>query len=213
MKFICKSNNGAFPCSLSVPGEFNVHNALATIAVAKELNISDEQISSALSNMKIDGRFETIVAPNGACIVIDYAHNGLSLRSALEALRKYEPSRLICLFGSVGCRTQVRRAQMGKAAYEYADFSILTSDNPDTENPLVIIDDIATQYPDPSSYIAIPDRENAIKHALDISESGDIILLAGKGHERYQLINGRNEYFCEREIILEYIRDSKLSKI
>ena len=213
MKFICKNNNASFPCSLSVPGEFNVHNALATIAVAKELGIDNGTISNALSAMRIDGRFETIVAPNGACFVIDYAHNGLSLRSALTALRKYEPSRLICLFGSVGCRTQVRRAQMGKAAYEYADFSILTSDNPDTENPYAIIDDIASQYPDPTSYIAIPDRKKAIKHALDISESGDIILLAGKGHERYQLINGRNEYFCEREIILEHIRTSKFSKL
>ena len=151
--------------------------------------------------MKIDGRFETLVTENGACFVIDYAHNGLSLKSALTALRKYEPNRLICLFGSVGCRTQVRRAQMGAVASKYADLSILTSDNPNTENPQQIIDEIAIQYDENSPYISIPDRKEAIEYALEIAQDGDIVLLAGKGHEKYQLINGKNEYFCEREII------------
>lgn len=96
---------------------------------------------------------------------------------------------------------------MGEVASKYADFSILTSDNPDTESPDQIIDDIARQYYDPDSYIRIPDRREAIRFAAEKSERGDIILLAGKGHERYQLINGRNKYFCEREILEDYINE------
>lgn len=205
--FICNKKGGALPCSLSVPGEFNIHNALCAIAVAKAFGLSDEQISTSLSKMRIEGRFEVLTLPNGACFVIDYAHNGLSLKSVLQALRKYEPHRIICLFGSVGCRTQVRRAQMGEVAARYADFSILTSDNPDTENPDRIIDDIARQFENPDSYIRIPDRREAIRYAAENSEPGDIILLAGKGHEKYQLINGKNKYFCEREILEDYINE------
>lgn len=200
-QFNCIIEGRMVPCSLSIPGEFNIHNALATLSVAKALDIDTDFAVKTLSSMKIDGRFETLVTENGACFVIDYAHNGLSLKSALTALRKYEPNRLICLFGSVGCRTQVRRAQMGAVASKYADLSILTSDNPNTENPQQIIDEIAIQYDENSPYISIPDRKEAIEYALEIAQDGDIVLLAGKGHEKYQLINGKNEYFCEREII------------
>jgi UDP-N-acetylmuramoyl-L-alanyl-D-glutamate--2,6-diaminopimelate ligase len=126
------------------------------------------------------------------------------------ALRKYEPDKLICLFGSVGCRTQVRRAQLGQAAMKYADFSILTSDNPDTENAQSIIDEIALQYTDNSKYISIPDRAEAIKYAFSIAGANDIILLAGKGHEKYQLINGKKIYFCEREILSDLIKEVNL---
>ena len=208
--FVCHTKNGDLSCTLRIPGEFNVHNALATIAVAKELGIENDIIERSLSSMNIEGRFETLTAPNGACFVIDYAHNGLSLSSSLLALRKYEPERLICLFGSVGCRTQVRRAQLGKAAAEHADLSILTSDNPDTENMQDIIDEIALQYPDSSKYISIPDRSEAIKYAFSIAGPRDIVLLAGKGHERYQLINGKKVYFCEREILESLINEAKL---
>ena len=212
MEFDCHIDGETLPCSLSVPGEFNIHNALATLSVANALGIDMKHAANVLATMNIDGRFETLISDNGACFVIDYAHNGLSLKSALVALRKYNPSRLICLYGSVGCRTQVRRAQMGEVASEYADFSILTSDNPNTEDPEAIINEIAVQYKDPSTYISIPDRKEAIEYALNNSKAGDIILLAGKGHERYQLINGKNEYFCEREIIESHINKIKLTK-
>ncbi len=212
MSFDCHIENEIIPCALSIPGEFNIHNALATLSVAKAMGIDMEHASNILSTMNIDGRFETLISDNGACFVIDYAHNGLSLKSALCALRKYEPNRLICLFGSVGCRTQVRRAQMGSVAAEYADFSILTSDNPNTEDPQAIINEIAVQYKDSSLYISIPDRKEAIEYALRTAGEGDIILLAGKGHERYQLINGKNEYFCEREILENSINNLKIAK-
>lgn len=212
MSFSCHRDGKARQYSLSVPGEFNIHNALCAIAVACEMGIDEEKIASALSNMSIEGRFETVATPGGACFVIDYAHNGLSLSSALEALRKYEPARLICLFGSVGGRTQVRREQMGKAASKYADFSIITSDNPDNELPEIIINEIASHFNDPSSFVCITDRKDAIHYALDIAQKNDIVLLAGKGHERYQLVNGKKEYFCEREIIEDYIKEVTLIK-
>lgn len=211
MSFICRTDEGEMNCSLSVPGEFNVMNALSVIAAAKTLGVDSEKISDALSKINIEGRFEVYPTPSGASFVIDYAHNGLSLTSALKALREYEPARLICLFGSVGCRTQVRRVQMGVAAAKYADFSILTADNPDSEAVESIIGDIALNFENEDSYIAIPDRTDAIKYAFDIAREGDIILLAGKGHERYQLINGKKLYFCEREIIASLIKEAEIS--
>lgn len=212
MSFECVTDRGELPCKLSIPGEFNVHNALATVAVSDSLGIEWRVISKALADMSIEGRFEVLLAKGGACFVIDYAHNEVSLRSALLALRKYEPRRLICLFGSVGNRTQLRRPQMGRVANAYADFSILTSDNPNTEDPQSIIDDIATQLEDEESYVSIPDRRKAIEYAFEIAQVGDIVLLAGKGHERYQLINGKNKYFCEREILEECINKVEIAK-
>ena len=206
-KFLCHTKSGILKCTLNIPGDFNVHNALATVAIARELNINSELIENALAKMSVEGRFETVHSPNGTRFVIDYAHNGLSLSSAITALRQYGPDRIICLFGSVGCRTHVRRAQLGKVASEQADFSILTSDNPDTEDMQGIINEIALQFTDPSQYISIPDRAEAIKYAFSIAKPNDIVLLAGKGHERYQLINGQNEYFCEREIIEKLIEE------
>lgn len=200
------------PCSLPIPGDFNVYNALAAIACTSLFGISDEAAADALSKISIDGRFETVLTPKGSCFIIDYAHNGLSLTSVLKALRKYEPKRLICLFGSVGCRTQVRRLQMGAAAAKYADLSILTADNPDTEDPMSIIEDIATQFDSEDAYVAIPDRKEAIEYAYNISENGDIVLLAGKGHERYQYVFGKREYFCEREIVEDMISAELLLK-
>ena len=211
MSFICRTDEGEMNCSLSVPGEFNVMNALSVIAAAKTLGVDSEKISDALSKINIEGRFEVYPTPSGASFVIDYAHNGLSLTSALKALREYEPARLICLFGSVGCRTQVRRVQMGVAAAKYADFSIITADNPDSEAVESIIGDIALNFENEDSYIAIPDRTDAIKYAFDRAREGDIILLAGKGHERYQLINGKKLYFCEREIIASLIKEAEIS--
>lgn len=212
VSFTYNSSGKHVYCTLPVPGDFNIYNALSAVACAKLLGSDDEAISKALAKINIDGRFETILTPRGSCFIIDYAHNGLSLMSVLKSLRKYEPRRLICLFGSVGCRTQVRRIQMGEAAAKYADFSILTSDNPDTENPQDIIDEIATQFKDKSSYVSIPDRKEAIEFAYNTAKNGDIVLLAGKGHEKYQYIFGKREYFCEREIIEDCINSDILLK-
>ena len=148
---------------------------------------------------------DTVELPNGATAVIDYAHNGVSLKAALQALRMYNPNRLICLFGSVGGRTKGRRAELGLVASRDADFCILTSDNPDNEPPTAIISEIAAYFtPGTCPYVAIADRKKAIEYALAHSQQGDILLLAGKGHESYQIICGIREDFNEAEIIRRF---------
>ena len=176
-------------------------NALSALAVCHRLGLDLRTAIGQLGRVSIKGRFETLRI-GGVDYVIDYAHNGKSLRSVLEVLRTYEPRRLICLFGSVGGRTHMRRPELGKVAAELADLSILTADNPDIEPVDRIIADIAAEYTDPDSYVAIPDREAAIEYAVEIARPGDIVLLAGKGHEDYQLINGRRIPFSEREILM-----------
>ena len=205
VNFQCKEKNDSYEVDLSFPGDFSVYNALTAIAVCKRLGLNTEQIVSTLKNVRIKGRFETYPLPNGATVVIDYAHNGVSLKAALSSLREYSPTRLICLFGSVGGRTKMRRAELGLVASRDADFCILTSDNPDFESPNAIIAEIASYFTTNSCpYVAIADRKKAIEHALSMSQHGDIILLAGKGHESYQLICGNREKFSEAEIIAEY---------
>ena len=202
LQFRLRTKRGAQTVTLPFPGAFSVYNALTAAAICHRFGLSDQQIATALESVVITGRFEVLELPVGATVVIDYAHNGVSLRSALETLRQYHPNRLICLFGSVGGRTQMRRAELGRVAAELADLCILTADNPDNEPPLHIIRDIAQSFgKDSCPYIEIADRETAIVHAISIALPGDIILLAGKGHERYQLIAGKHFPFCEREIV------------
>ena len=208
VNFTCDGEDGRFPVSLNFPGEFSVYNALTAIAVCRRLGLETERIVAAMKNIRIKGRFETYELPNGALAVIDYAHNGVSLKAALTALRNYAPTRLICLFGSIGGRTQMRRAELGLVASRDADFCILTSDNPDNEPPSAIIGEIASYFTAGTCpYVAIADRRKAIEYALDYSKKGDIILLAGKGHETYQLVCGVRESFSEADIIAEYCKE------
>ncbi len=203
--FTCTHLQETYPMSVAFPGEFSVYNSLIAVAVCTRLGLKIGDIAKTLRDIRIKGRFETYELPNGATAVIDYAHNGVSLKVALQALRMYNPHRLICLFGSIGGRTKIRRAELGLVASRDADFCILTSDNPDNEPPSAIIGEIATYFTSGSCpYIAIADRKKAIEYALTHSEAGDIILLAGKGHESYQIICGIREDFSEAEIIRQF---------
>ena len=192
-------------CRLRLLGDHNVYNALLAVAVAHGVfQVPLALAVESLEKLSIRGRAECISLPNGALCVIDYAHNGESLRHLLTSLRVYHPSRLICLFGSVGERTQVRRRELGEVARELADLSILTSDNPGTEEPMQIIDEIAAAFGDNrKAYIKIPDRSDAIRCAISMLTKDDILVLAGKGHEEYQLIGREKIPFSEREIILD----------
>lgn len=205
VNFNCVCDGEELPVSLSFPGEFSVYNGLTAIAVCRRLGLEMGEIIEAMRSVRIKGRFETYELPNGATVVIDYAHNGVSLKAALTALRNYSPTRLICLFGSVGGRTRMRRAELGLVASRDADFCVLTSDNPDSESPWSIIGEIASYFTAGTCpYVAIPDRRKAIEYVLENSKRGDIILLAGKGHETYQLVCGVRERFCEAEIVAEF---------
>ncbi len=210
VSFECTMENKCFPVALSFPGEFSVYNAMTAIAVCRELGLGAGVITKTMRHIRIKGRFETYELPSGATVVIDYAHNGVSLKAALSALRIYNPTRLICLFGSVGGRTKMRRAELGLVASRDADFCILTSDNPGDEPPSAIISEIATYFTAGTCpYIAIPDRRAAIDYALKNSKDGDIILFAGKGHESYQLICGVREEFSESAIVEKYCLEHK----
>ena len=208
VSFECTHENKTFPVALSFPGEFSVYNALMAIAVCMRLGLGAGVITKAMRHVRIKGRFEAHELPNGATVVIDYAHNGVSLKAALNALRMYDPTRLVCLFGAIGGRTKMRRAELGLVASRDADFCILTSDNPDNESPNAIIGEIASYFTAGTCpYVAIADRKKAIEYALSHSSKGDIILLAGKGHESYQIIKGVREDFSETEIVESFCRE------
>ncbi len=201
--FRCDHGGVQTPIQLLTPGEFSVHNALAAIAAAAECGVPAAQSAEILSRTTVRGRFELVQALPERTFILDYAHNGLSLRSALQVLREYHPARLICVFGSVGGKSQNRRAELGSAASALADYCIITSDNPDFEAPEAIITEIM-QYFDPKCpHETVTDREEAVRRAVRMSRPGDIILFAGKGHETYQLIEGKKVPFSERSIICD----------
>lgn len=190
---------------IGMPGRFNVSNALAAIAVARAHNIPWSCIQRALSRVKVRGRAEMVRLNEDFTVLVDYAHNGPALESLLRALREYEPARLIAVFGCGGNRDKNRRSEMGKAAAELADFSVVTSDNPRNENPMDIIHDITqTMSEEQGCYIVIPERYEAIKWIVSQAQTGDIIVIAGKGHETYQIIGGEKRHFDDREAILSF---------
>lgn len=209
--FTCKANQDNFDCNICTPGLFSVYNALAVIAVSRYLDVDKTLMLDALSKTSVRGRVEVIPALPDRTVVIDYAHNALSLESLLTTLKNYDYNRLVCLFGSVGGRTQLRRKELGDVAAKECDFCILTSDNPDFEDPMNIIEDIEKSFTvtAKSKYVKIADREKAIQFAVDNSKDGDIIVFAGKGHEEYQIVNGMNVPFNERQIVIDACKSNK----
>lgn len=141
-------------------------------------------------------------------LLIDYAHNAMALESLLKSLKEYEPHRLVCVFGCGGNRSKIRRYEMGEVSGNLADFTIITSDNPRFEEPQAIIDDIKTGMAKTNGkYIEICDRKEAIAYAIDHGEEGDIIVLAGKGHEDYQEIKGVKYPMDERNLIADILKE------
>ncbi len=195
------------------PGKFSVYNALCAIAVARHFGCTPEQIAPALKEAKVKGRIEMVKVSDDFTLMIDYAHNAMALKSLLTTLRDYRPNRLICLFGCGGNRSKLRRFEMGEVSGRYADFTIITSDNPRFEEPEDIINDIETgMKKTDGKYIKIADRKEAIAYAIDHGEQGDIIVLAGKGHEDYQEIKGVKYHMDERELIRDILEERR-SKI
>ena len=197
-----------FPTSVSSPGHFSVYNAMLAAAICRLAGADTASVAEHLPSVSIKGRFESVNVLPHAAFIIDYAHNGLSLTSALNALREYTEGRLICLFGSVGGRTKGRRRELGDAAASLADLSIITSDNPDSEPPEDVIADIEKSFSERGKqkgvdYVTFTDRRDAIRYAVREARRGDVVLLAGKGHEDYQLIGGKEIPFSERAIITE----------
>lgn len=193
-----------FDTFIPIPGLYSVENALLTFAICSLMGIAPGFIVDEFSRLAIPGRFESVQLdrrPN-SLFIIDYAHNGASLKAVMDSLREYEPKRIILVFGSVGGRTFGRREELGRVADKEADVIIITSDNPNNEAPMKIIEDINAAIKDRDKPIyLIPDRKKAVEKAYEIAEDGDFVLLAGKGHENYQLVCGAREPFSERRIL------------
>lgn len=193
---------------IASPGKFSVYNALTAIAICRHFGVQEENMKQALALAKVKGRTELIKVSDDFALMIDYAHNAMALKSLLETLRAYEPHRLVCLFGCGGDRAKSRRYEMGEVSGRLADLTIITSDNPRTEKPQAIIDDIKTGIAKTDGkYVEICDRKEAIAYAINHGEPGDIIVLAGKGHEDYQEINGVKYPMDERVLIQEILEE------
>lgn len=191
------------PAFLPLPGEYNVQNALCAIALAEALGVPPAQSVSALQAVRVPGRSEPFYAPTGALFLIDYAHNGISVENVLRTLRPLCKKKLWCVIGSVGGRTRLRRSAIGKAVSTLCDEVVLTSDNPDYESPRAICEDIRDAFVRDVSCHVIENRADAIRFAAQHAAKGDIVLLAGKGHEQYQLICGEKHPFSERAVLEE----------
>ena len=202
--------SGKINCEILLknPGEFNAYNALAAAFVCTFLGASEIDVRNALAKIKVKGRIECLDVPGNYTLLIDYAHNAVSMENLLKTLREYAPSRLMVLFGAGGNRPKIRRYEMGEVAGDLADLVIVTEDNSRNEPVLDIIADIETGLKRASgNYIVIPDRREAIKFCLATAQDGDIIVFAGKGHEDYQEINGIKLKLDEREIVREYFSE------
>ncbi len=206
IRFNCLYRGSSTPVTLRIPGAFNIYNALCAIATASLYGITPEEAAVALAHLSIPGRFELVETLPGVTCIIDYAHNGMSLESALSELRQYRPHRLICLIGSIGGRAQNRRRELAEVTSQLADISILTSDNPDREPPMDILRDMLTWFDKSRPHYVIPDREEAVRKAIQIAEPGDIVLLAGKGHEDYQILYGEKVPFSEKAILADEVQ-------
>lgn len=194
-------------------GQVNVYNILASVALTKTLGVGWDDIEKAISQFNgVRGRLETVYTEKGFLAVIDYAHTPDALRRVLETLRSISRGRLITLFGCGGDRDRGKRPEMGEIASEISDLVIITSDNPRSESPESIIDDIKSGIRK-NNYIVEPDRRDAIFKAVSMAKERDILLIAGKGHEDYQEINGIKYKFNDRDVLMEAINSLKGASI
>lgn len=198
---------------VALPGVFNVYNALCAITVSGILGVSFDSVKTGLSNISVPGRVEPVRNNLGITVLVDYAHNGESLKSVLSALREYTSGLLISVFGCGGNRSSDRRIGMGEASGEYADYTVITTDNPRDEDPMAIIEQIVEGIePTKGDYMIVPDRTDAIEAAISMAKPGDLVLIAGKGHENYQIIKGVKSHYDDREVaasVISSLEDDK----
>ena len=206
-RFAVDTNKGdSFEVSVSVPGKFSVFNALCAISTCLSMGCDKRAATDALKNVKVIGRIEPVENPRLPCpVIIDYAHNAMSLESLFTAIKAYNPKRIFCVFGCGGNRSKLRRYEMGEISGKYATLSIITADNSRFEELDDIIADILVGMNNTNGkYEIVKDRKDAIYRAIDLGREGDIILLAGKGQETYLDIKGVKTHFDEREVVNSY---------
>lgn len=195
---------------VGMPGLFNVYNALTAIACTGMLGIGLDAMASGLADITVPGRLQAVPGEQPYQVLVDYAHNAASLESLLSTLREYTEGRLIVVFGCGGDRARSRRFEMGEVAGRLADLTVITSDNPRTEDPAAIIDDIITGIrPTGGHYCREIDRAAAIRLAIQSAGAGDMIVIAGKGHENYQIFSDRTIHFDDAEVADRILREEE----
>ena len=193
---------------VGMPGRFNVYNALAAICCAGIEGIEFKHVCSGLSSVTVKGRVQPVVTGSDYQVIVDYAHNAASLENLLSTLREHAQRRLICVFGCGGDRAKSRRFEMGEVSGNMADITVITSDNPRTESPDDILSDIESGILKTSGeYVKITDRTDAIRYALQIAQKGDIIVIAGKGHETYQIFADKTIHYDDVEVAYSLIEE------
>lgn len=201
------SSPASRPLSLHLVGRFNVMNALAAIAVARHFGVSWETIAEALPQFSSPpGRLELVDEGQPFTVAVDYAHTPDALEKVLLTVRELTQGRVIVVFGCGGDRDPTKRPEMGRIATQIADYTVITSDNPRTEDPLKIIEQIVTGVVPGANYHVEPDRRTAIFHAVKMAQPNDFVLIAGKGHETYQIVGTIKRPFDDREIAREALR-------
>ena len=196
---------GEMDLELALRGEFQFYNAAAAVSAGLALGIDPPLIADALREVRVPGRFEGIDCGQDFGVFVDYAHAPDGLKNVLQTARAYADGRLICVFGCGGDRDRGKRPTMGALAAQWADLSVVTSDNPRTEDPDAIIADILPGV-DKAPHLVEPDRRRAIEKAIAVARAGDLVLIAGKGHENYQEVHGVKTPFDDREVAREILR-------
>ena len=214
VRFAAVTKEGLSLTKLCVPGMFSVHNALGVISIGLALGISLDKCTEAISSASgVKGRVEVVPTDGDYSILIDYAHTPDALENVLKTLKPVTRGRLIVLFGCGGDRDRGKRPIMGAIAAANADFCVVTSDNPRTEDPEAIIDEIVAGMKNSRiPYKVICDRPTAITWAIDNARPGDVILLAGKGHEDYQVVGHEKRHMDEREIVAEHLEKRRAAR-
>ncbi|OGO93250.1 MAG: hypothetical protein A2Y17_02695 [Clostridiales bacterium GWF2_38_85] len=211
--FYCKNGLEMHKIEVSIPGQFSVYNALVAIACTRQLNSSYEDIRSGLRTTVVKGRMEILPDTEDFTVIIDYAHNELSMQSLYNTINLYSHNKIYTVFGCGGNRSKLRRFAMGEISGQNSDLSIITSDNPRLESVIDIIEDIIKGIePTGGEYEIIVDRKSAIFEALEKATKGDIVLIVGKGHQDYEEIQGEKYPFDERLIVAEYFERKSSNK-
>ena len=198
------------PVSVPIPGRFTAYNVMTVLGIASSLGIPLEQSARALAACSgVKGRVEVVPTPGTPySVLIDYAHTPDGLENVLAAVKGFCRGRLIAVFGCGGDRDPMKRPIMGEIGVKLSDLAVITSDNPRSEDPMAIISDILKGVkPEYGSYVVVPERRSAIRYAMDIARKDDIIVLAGKGHETYQEINGVKYHLDEREEVAAHLAE------
>ena len=204
--YTLKHGDDKYLIKLSIPGLFNVYNSLAAISACSEFGIPLSQMECLEYFQGVKGRMELVHTDTPYSVMIDFAHTPESLKQLLISTKQFVQGRIIIVFGCGGDRDRTKRPVMGRIASEFADYCIITSDNPRTEQPEKIIQQIVSGIRTTGNYKTITDRTEAIRYALSIAKKDDCVILAGKGHETYQLINGIKHHYDEREIIEDILK-------